>query len=167
MLGFVEGEVPGVAVDEIPAGAWRVRLEAAGAEQDADAFGAEGFDAAAEGRAAGQRGVDEGQDHDRDVEAGGLGEHAEGVGVADAQGPFVDRVVGGRGDDDGVGYLGAGRAGRAVLAADGVAGGFLDGGRVEEIEGGGGGDDLDTSSRVRGRAGRRCRWRWPGLRRTR
>ena len=113
MVGWVEGEVPGAAVVEIPAGAWRVGLEAAGAEQDADAFGAEGFDAAAEGRAAGQRGVDEGQDHDRHVEAGGLGEDAEGVGVADAQGPFVDRVVGGRGDDDGVGYRGAGVPGLA------------------------------------------------------
>ena len=35
------------------AGAGRVGLEAAGAEQDADAFGAEGIDAAAEGLAAG------------------------------------------------------------------------------------------------------------------
>ena len=95
------------------------------------------------GVAAGQRGVDEGQDHDRDVQAGSLGEDAEGVGVADAQGPFVDRVVGGRGDDDRVGYLGPGRAGLAVLAADGAARLFLDGGLVEEAEGGGGGDDLD------------------------
>ena len=136
----------------VPAGAGWVGLEAAGAKQDADSFGAEGFDAAAEGRAAGQRGVDEGQDHDRDVQAGGLGEHAEGVGVADAQGPLVDRVVGGRGDDDRIGNLGAGRAGLTVLAADGAARLFLDGGLVEEIEGGGGGDDLDPPAAFLGEA---------------
>lgn len=55
MLGFVEGEVPGVAVDTVPAGARGVGLKAAGAEHDADSFGAEGFDAATEGRAAGLR----------------------------------------------------------------------------------------------------------------
>jgi hypothetical protein len=66
-----------------------VRLEAAGAEQDLHAFGAQGFDAAPERGAAGQGGVDEWQDHDPDAQAGGFGEDAQGVGVADALGPLV------------------------------------------------------------------------------
>ena len=107
-------------------------LESAGAGQDADTFGA-----AAEGLAADQCGVDERQDHNRDVQAGGLGEHTQGVGVADAQCPLVDRVIAGQGDNDRIGNLGAGRAWLAVLAADGAAGGLLDDGLIEEIEGAG------------------------------
>jgi len=68
--------MPGIGVDQVAAGAGRVRLEAAGAEEDLDAFGAQGVDAAAERGAAGQGGVDEGQDHDGHAEAGGLGEDA-------------------------------------------------------------------------------------------
>ena len=86
------------------------------------AFGAQGFDAAAERGAAGQGGVDEREHDGRDAQAGGLGEDAEGVGVADALGPLVDGVVGGRGDEDGVGDEGPGRAGSGVLAADRAAG---------------------------------------------
>ena len=97
--------MPGVGVDEVAAGVRRVGFDAAGAEEDVDAFGAQGFDAAPERGTAGERGVDERQDDDRDAEAGGLGQDAEGVGVADALGPFVDRVVGGRGDDDRVGFV--------------------------------------------------------------
>jgi hypothetical protein len=126
--------VPGVAVDQTFAGAGRVGLDAAGAEEDLHAFGAQGFHAAAERGATGQSGVDERQDHDGVAEAGGLGEGAQGVGVADAVGPLVDGVLGGRGDDDGVGDEGPGRAGFGVLAADRAAGLVGDGGRVEEVE---------------------------------
>src|SRR5579863_2161513 len=97
---FVEGEVPWVAVDEVAAGMWGVRLDSLGAEEDPDAFVAEGLDAAGKWLACGQCSVDEGQDDDWNRHAGGFGEDSEGVGVADAQGPFVDRVVGGRRDDD-------------------------------------------------------------------
>ena len=68
--------MPGVAVDLAVAGAGRVRLEAARAEEDPHAFGAQEFDAAAERGTAGQGGVDEGQDHNRHAEVGGLGEYA-------------------------------------------------------------------------------------------
>ena len=88
MLGFVQGEMPGVAVDQFAAGAGRVWFDAAGAEQYSHSFGAQGFDAAHERRAAGQRGVHERQDDDRDAQAGGFGEDAQGVGVADAVGPI-------------------------------------------------------------------------------
>jgi hypothetical protein len=74
--------VPGVAVDQTFAGTGRVRLDAAGTEQDRHAFGAQGFDAAAERGAAGRGGVDEGEHDGRDAEAAGLGEDAQGVGVA-------------------------------------------------------------------------------------
>jgi hypothetical protein len=45
--------VPGIGLDEVRAGAGWVGLESARAEQDADAFGAEGVDTVAEGLAAG------------------------------------------------------------------------------------------------------------------
>ena len=127
-----------------------MRLEAARAEEDLHAFGAQGFDTAAERGAAGQGGVDERQDDGRDGEADGFGEDTQGVGVADALGPFVDGVVGGRGDQDGIGNQGPGRAGFGVLAPDRAAGLVLDGGRVEEFECGRGGDDLDRPAAVLG-----------------
>lgn len=70
------------------------------AEEDAYSFGAECFDAAAERLAAGQGGVDEGQDNDRDAEAGGLRKDAQSVGVADALGltPCLQRMRGRRPD---------------------------------------------------------------------
>jgi hypothetical protein len=68
--------MPGVAADQAFAGAGRVGLDAAGAEEDRHAFGAQELDAAAERGAAGQGGVDEGQHDGRDAEAGGLGEDA-------------------------------------------------------------------------------------------
>ena len=142
--------MPGVGVDEVAAGVRRVRLDAAGADEDVYAFGAEGFDAAPEWGAAGECGVDERQDDDGDAEGCCLGQDAEGVGVADALGPFVDGVVGGRGDDDRVGFFGPWFAWFAVLAADGSAGLRLDGGLVEEVQGGGGGDDLDRPAAVLG-----------------
>jgi hypothetical protein len=70
--------MPGAAVDLAAADAGRVRLEAAGAEEDLHAFGAQGVDAAAERRAAGQGGIDERQDHDRGAQAGGFDEDARG-----------------------------------------------------------------------------------------
>jgi hypothetical protein len=44
--GFVQGEVPGVTVDQVAACTGRVRLHAAGAEEYPDSFGAQGFDTA-------------------------------------------------------------------------------------------------------------------------
>jgi hypothetical protein len=128
---------------QVAAGAGRVGLDAAGAEEDRHAFGAQGLDAAAERGAAGQGGIDEGEHDGRHGEAGGLGEDAQSVGVADAMGPLVDGVVGGWGDEDGVRDEGPGRAGSGVLAADRAASLVGDGGGVEELERGRGGDDLD------------------------
>ena len=138
-----------------------MRLEAAGTKEDLHAFGAQGFDAAAERGAAGQGGVDEGEHDGRDAEAGGFSEDAEGVGVADAVGPFVDGVVGGRGDEDGVGDEGPGRAGFGVLAADRAAGLVGDGGRVEEVERGRGGDDLGRPGAVLSQLDARDKFRAP------
>ena len=44
-----------------------VRLDAAGAEKDADAFAAQLLDVAAEWGSGGQGRVDKGEDHDRDA----------------------------------------------------------------------------------------------------
>ncbi len=68
-FGFVEAEVPGAGVDEVAAGAERVGLEAAGAEEDVHAFSAQGVDAAAERGAAGQGGIAEGEDDGGHAEA--------------------------------------------------------------------------------------------------
>ena len=107
------------------------------AGQDADAFGAEGFGAAAEGLAAGQHGVEEWQDHNRDVQAGGLGEHTQGVGVADAQCPLVDRVVAGRATMIASGIWERGAPGLLYWLRTGLPVAFLDDGLIEEIEGAG------------------------------
>ena len=121
-----------------------MRLDAAGtAEQDVNAFAAQVFEAAAEGCAGGEGGIDEREDDDRDAEGGGLGEDAKSVGVADALGSFVDRVVGGRRDDNGVGRAGPGLARSAVLAADRAAGLGLQRKHVQEAERRGRGDDLN------------------------
>jgi hypothetical protein len=118
-FGFVQSEVPRPGIDQCAARVWWVRLDAAGTDEDVDAFGVECFDAAAEWGAAGERGVDERHYDDGDAKADCLGEDAQGVGVTDAVGPFVDGVVGGGRDDDRVGFLGPGFAWFAVLAADG------------------------------------------------
>ena len=49
------------------------------AEQDRHAFGAQGFDTAAETELAGQGGVDERQDHDGTPRPGGIGKDARGM----------------------------------------------------------------------------------------
>jgi hypothetical protein len=66
-LGFVQGEMPGIAVDQLAASAGRVWLDAAGSQEYPHAFGTQGFDAALEWWAAGQGGVDERQDDGRDA----------------------------------------------------------------------------------------------------
>lgn len=51
---FIESQVPRPGADELTAGVWWVGLDTAGAEEDVDPFGAQGADAVAERRAAGQ-----------------------------------------------------------------------------------------------------------------
>jgi hypothetical protein len=72
-----------------------VRFDLAWTKQDADSLSAELVRGPEEGPAAGQRGVDERQQHDGDGQADGFGEDAECVGVADAQGQLIYRVVSG------------------------------------------------------------------------
>jgi hypothetical protein len=47
-FGFIYAEMPGVSVDQVAAGARRVRLEAARSYQGLYAFGSQGLGAAAE-----------------------------------------------------------------------------------------------------------------------
>ena len=94
--------MPGEGLDTAPAGAGRMRLEAARAQEDMHPFAAESLDAPPERDPARERRVHERQHDDGGAHPGHLGEDAQGVGVADALGPLVDRVVGRRGDDDGI-----------------------------------------------------------------
>ena len=47
-FGLIYAQMPGVAVDQVAAGARRMRLEATWSQQDLYAFGAQGLDATAE-----------------------------------------------------------------------------------------------------------------------
>ena len=149
--GLVECEMPWEGLRAASAGAGRMRLEPARAEEDMHAFAAERFDAPAERDPAGKRGVHERQHDDRRVHSGHLGEDAEGVGIAGALRPFVDRVVGRRGDDDGIRDSRSRRAWLAVLAADGIAGKLLDGGLIEELQSSGSRNDLNRPAPVQGK----------------
>src|SRR6266487_6718 len=118
-LCFIEGELPGVGVELLAARAWCVWLELAWPEEHAHAFRPELIDGVLEWVSAGERGVHERQDDDRNREADGFREDAQGVGVADAEGAFADRVVSGWGDDHRVCVAGSGFAWRAVAVPDG------------------------------------------------
>jgi hypothetical protein len=142
-VGFIKRKAPRERLDAASAGAGRMWLKPARAEEDVHSFAAEGFHALPKWDPVSERRVDEWQDDDRRVQSGHLGEDAQGVGIADALCPFVDRVVCGRSNDDGIGYYRSRRAWLAVLAADGIASQFLDGFLVEEVQSGGSRDELD------------------------
>ena len=87
--------MPRVSADAVAAGPGRVRFESARTEHDPHSFAPERLDAAAERGTAGQRRVDEGKYHDREIQAGEFREHAE----REREAPLLHRITGHSCDD--------------------------------------------------------------------